>query len=165
MKLTWVLSQEERERRFTKLKKKSRKHFIFIFCLFWSLISIIFTITPTTKGSFVNRGNINVCDVSPATGCQNQDNSALPGVSLMKDPILQFSEDERLIIEDIHNKFEVPWLQNFIMHSRSVETYLVDPQTRKIMQLLFNNQGGRRELDGVHILRTGAGGEDLAGAG
>ena len=30
MKLTWVLSQEERERRFTKLKKKSRQHFAFI---------------------------------------------------------------------------------------------------------------------------------------
>ena len=63
--------------------------------------------------------------------CQNQDISAKSRVSLFKEPILQFSVDEQLIIEDIHNKFEVSWLQNFIMLDR----YLLD-QTPNAFQLI-----------------------------
>lgn len=56
---------------------------------------------------------------SPTAVCQTP---AKSGVSLIKGPILQFSVDEQWIIEDIHSKFEVSWLQNFIMLDR----YLLD---------------------------------------
>ena len=56
--------------------------------------------------------------LSPTASSQNQDISAKSGVSLIKGPDLQFSVDEQLIIEDIHNKFEVSWLENFIKHDR-----------------------------------------------
>ena len=69
--------------------------------------------------------------LSPTGICQNQDISAKSRVSLFKEPILQFSMDEQLIIEGIHNKFEVSWLQNFIMLDR----YLLD-QTPNAFQLI-----------------------------
>ena len=72
--------------------------------------------------------------LSPTGRCQNQEISAKSRVSLIKGPILQFSVDEQLIIEDIHNKFEVSWLQNFIMHDR----YLSDQEHFiKLQDLLF----------------------------
>ena len=69
--------------------------------------------------------------LSPTGICQNQDITAKSRVSLFKEPILQFSMDEQLIIEGIHNKFEVSWLQNFIMLDR----YLLD-QTPNAFQLI-----------------------------
>ena len=39
-------------------------------------------------------------------------------MSVIKGPNLNFTEDERFIMEDIHNKFEVAWLENFIMLNR-----------------------------------------------
>ena len=69
--------------------------------------------------------------LSATASCQNQDISAKSRVSLIKGPDLQFSVDEQLIIEDIHNKFEVSWLENFIKHDR----YLFEPQEDKIPKI------------------------------
>ena len=66
--------------------------------------------------------------LSPTGSCQNQDISAKSRVSLIKGPDLQFSVDEQLIIEDIHNKFEVSWLENFIKHDRYI--FIIEPHRR-----------------------------------
>ena len=75
MRITWVLSEQERERRFSKNKKKTSK-----------------------KSVELN-------------------------TSVIKGPSLNFSVDERLIMEDIHNKFEVAWLENFIVMNRSNQLF------------------------------------------
>ena len=49
-----------------------------------------------------------------------QDTSAKSSVSVIKGPSLNFTEDELFIMEDIHSKFEVAWLEKFIMMNRGV---------------------------------------------
>ena len=39
-------------------------------------------------------------------------------LSVIKGPSLNFTVDERFMMEDIHNKFEVAWLENFIVMNR-----------------------------------------------
>ena len=80
--------------------------------------------------------------LSPTAICRNQDISAKSRVSLIKGPDLQFSVDEQLIIEDIHNKFEVSWLENFIMHDR----YLLDQDKRH--KIIYFVTKGRPPLTG-----------------
>ena len=79
MRVTWVLSEQERERRFSKNKKKSR----------------------------ISKKSVD------------------PNTSVMKGPSLNFSVDERFIMEDIHTKFEVAWLENFIVMNRSTQLFLM----------------------------------------
>ena len=63
-------------------------------------------------GSFSEGNKISF---STKTRHQNSSNSRL---SVIKGPNLNFTKDERFIMEDIHNKFEVAWLENFIMLNR-----------------------------------------------
>ena len=72
-------------------------------------------------GVLFNGGNKMLFSLSAS---KNQEISAKSRVSLIKGPVLQFSVDEQLIIEDIHNKFEVSWLEHFIKHDRySLDQY------------------------------------------
>ena len=98
MKITWVLSDQERKRRYGKLKNDEKKD--------KSQIKLFHK--PVGRPSVL---------------------------------VFKFSTEEKKTLEDIHNKFQVPWLQNLLMLDRDAGINLIwykfqlsDQQSRKSKQ-------------------------------